>query len=349
LKARQATVLSVFEIKTKPALRGEIRTHVVRSFEDPRCNAELWARLLCQGDSDEVCLTWHWLRSWWETLGKGELLLIAAERRGEVVALAPFYYLEGMVFFLGAGESDYLDFIGDLSDPEVLPALLGTAREAVSEFIGFRLHFVLQRSRTGQRLQEAAARVGLDCLAEDELPAVEIDLIGEREAIDRALQRSMLKREEFFRQRGPLEIQQLQESEAIRRHLPAFFAQHLARWQAKDLPSPFTDARHRAFLERFLEVAAETGWIRFLCITWQGHPLAFEFAWYYKGEHFSAPWCFAIEHARHSPGHVLLRQSLLAAQAAGLQRYDLGGGDQTYKFRFPANVKRCTTWGLYPG
>jgi CelD/BcsL family acetyltransferase involved in cellulose biosynthesis len=336
------------ETRKPSASKNDIRTQVVRNFEDPRCSADLWAELLRRGDADEVCLTWHWLRAWWDGLGKGDLLLVVAERNGEVVALAPFYYLEGMIFFLGAGESDYLDFIGDISDPEVLACLLAAARESVSEFIGFRLHFVLERSRTGQQLQEVAERLGLDCVVEDVLPAVEIDLAGEREAIDQSLQRSMLKREEFFLRGGPLEIEQLQDSSAIRPHLPTFFAQHLTRWQAKGLASPFTDPRHRAFLERFLEVAADTGWIRFLRIAWQGQPLAFEFAWYYQGKHFSAPWCFAIEHARHSPGHVLLRQSLLAARVAGLHTYDMGGGDQTYKFRLPARIKRCTTWGLYP-
>jgi len=79
-----------------------------------------------------------------------------------------------------------------------------------------------------------------------------------------------------------------------------------------------------------------------------GPPLAFEFAWYYQGTSFSAPWSFAIEEAKHSPGHVLLRQSLLAAMAAGLHTYDLGLGQQPYKFRLPVHLKPSRTWALYP-
>ena len=32
----------------------------------------------------------------------------------------------------------------------------------------------------------------------------------------------------------------------------------------------------------------------------------------------------------------------------GLNTYDLGFGDQDYKFRLPARVKTCSRWGLYP-
>jgi CelD/BcsL family acetyltransferase involved in cellulose biosynthesis len=327
---------------------ARIQTHVLTNFADPRCGPDLWATLLCRGNTDDPALSWHWLRAWWETLGQGSLLLIAVERAGEVAALAPLYVHEGIVFFLGVGESDYLDFIGDVGEPGVLTTLLATAREAAPEFLGIRLHFVPENSRTGLGLQEAASQLGFSCLQEEVSPAVEVDLAGQREAIEQALQRSMLKREEYFRRGGPLEVTHMRDSQAIRPHLEAFYAQHVKRWQAKGIASQYVDPDHRAFLERFLEIAATTGWIRFLRIDWQGRPLAFEFAWYYNGRHVSAPWSFAIEEAKYSPGHVLLRQSLRAALAEGLHTYDLGRGDQQYKFRLPGRVKHCITWGLYP-
>ena len=38
----------------------------------------------------------------------------------------------------------------------------------------------------------------------------------------------------------------------------------------------------------------------------------------------------------------------MATLAALLAAYDLGIGDQPYKFRLPAKTKNCQTWGLYP-
>jgi CelD/BcsL family acetyltransferase involved in cellulose biosynthesis len=326
---------------------ADVRSWVLTGFDDPRMSSGRWDALLRRGDTDVIFLTWQWLRSWWETVGEGQLLLIAAERDGELVALAPLYTSFGMVYFLGAGESDYLDFIGDVSDPEVMAALLREARTRATDFVGIRLHLVPERSRTGQVLQEAASRLGLDCVVEAELPAVEVDLREHAEGVRSATNRSMRKREEFFSREGSFEGRLFRRGEAILPHLEEFYTQHIARWEVKGIPSPFADAGQRAFLERFLKVAAQSDWIRFQRLDWQGRPLAFEFAWYYRGTHYSGPWCFALEQARHCPGHVLLRQSLLAALAEELALYDLGGGDQDYKFRLPVRMKRSYSWGLY--
>src|SRR5688572_23474241 len=131
---------------TPPLTSQTPTTHVgarrLTGFDDPACTSVHWQRLLSQGDTDVVFLTKEWLEAWWTTVGQGELLLIAAERDGEVIAIAPLFALEGMVFFLGAGESDYLDFIGDVHDPDVMTALLSVARDEAPDFAGFKLHLV---------------------------------------------------------------------------------------------------------------------------------------------------------------------------------------------------------------
>jgi CelD/BcsL family acetyltransferase involved in cellulose biosynthesis len=326
---------------------SNVRTRLLSGFLDPQFHVDQWQQLVDQGETNTIFQTWHWLRAWWESMGKGDLLLIVAEHDARVVALAPLYAVEGMVYFVGSGESDYLDFIGDIGRADVLNALLAAARELAPCFLGFEFLQVPDSSRSGSRLQEAAQRLGLECVFLKEYPAVEVDL-EQAAAVEASISRSMLKRETFFRRRGPVAIRQLTDSAEIRPFLQQFYAQHFNRWERKGQLSSFADPEQRAFLERFLEVAAETDWIRFLAIESEGRPLAFEFAWYYQGAHYSGPWCFAIEQANHSPGHVLLRQSVLAAMAAGLHTYDLGLGDQQYKLRFPARIKSCRSWGLYP-
>ena len=82
---------------------------------------------------------------------------------------------EDMVFNLAL--KDQLDLIGDGSDPQVLDALLTTARDcgpATSK--AFRFYFVPDDSPTGKRLQEAAARLGLVCHDEGELPSPVLDI-----------------------------------------------------------------------------------------------------------------------------------------------------------------------------
>ena len=325
-----------------------INAWVLSGFDDPVCSPTCWNDLLLKSGTNVVSLTHQWLRAWWETLGEGVLLLVASERGGELLTLAPLYATEGMVFFLGAGEADRHDFIGRTDDPDVLSAILTAAQQHCPDFLGFRLDCVPDRSTTGDCLRDAAARIGMVSLDEGELPTLEVDLVERPDVIREAVSRSMLNRENYCRRHGELRIQHLRDLPAIRPHLEEYYAQHLARWAAKGLPSEYGRPQIRAFLERFLELAEETGWIRFVRIDWKGRPFAFEFAWYYRGTHYSAPWCFAVEFANQSPGYVLLRHSMLAALNEGLETYDLGAGDHEWKRRLPVRMHMCHTWGIYP-
>lgn len=318
-----------------------IKTHVYESFNDPTLGAEQWNPLLCVGDTDVMFLTWQWQRAWWETVGRGRLLLIATERAGQLVAIAPLYAECGMVFFVGSGNSDYLDFVGDVSDPQILTALLATATECVPDLVGFRLYCIPEQSRTGSRLQAAAERLGLVCYVEETWPAPQVHLAEQREAVLAAVNGSSLrKRECYYRKRGVLELRQSSDGEMILPQLEQFFAQHRSQWGESDYGNP-------AFLTRLTQVAALTGWLRFSRLDWEGRPIAFEYGWRYRDTYFGGPSCFAGDLARRSPGQVLLRQLLLAACAEGLSKYDLGIGDEPYKLRYATNINCVHTWGLY--
>jgi CelD/BcsL family acetyltransferase involved in cellulose biosynthesis len=325
-----------------------IRTRILTGFDDLACSPDRWLTLLQQGPTKAVYLTWHWQRAWWETHGQGRLMLVAAECDGRAIALAPFYCFESGICFVGAGEAEYTDFIGDCSDPEVLAALISTAREAVDGLEDMKLHLMPATTPNLPRLAEAAARLGLELVFLREFPAAEIDLAADAEAVRGAVSRSILEKENYFRRHGKLEIRTLTDVAEIRPLLPEFYASHVERWTRKNHPSEFVEDKHRNLLERFLELAAGTGWIRYLQIDWKGKFLAAEFAWYYNGTHFAGPWCFDVAQANHSPGRVLIRHSLLAALAAGLQRYDFGGGEPDPNYHLPLRAKTCQVWGLYP-
>src|SRR6266404_2942452 len=328
-------------------LNAPIRIRVLQGFEDPSFGPEQWQMLLQHGSTDEVFLTRHWQRSWWESLGRGRLLLVAAERDGECVALAPMYADSGMIFFLGSDEADYLDFIGDTSDAAVLDALLESARECVRDFVGFRFYKVLEDSPTARRLQAAAPRLGLRFYEKKIWPALALDLkTGLGKAA--AEKQSLLRHERYFRREGAMEVQHFCNGEAIRPHLGEFFEQHISRWANTPFPSAFLDPRRRDFCETLTRIAAHTGWLRFTRVDWEGRAIAFHFGFCYRGSYFWYKPTFAIDLARRSPGEVLLRQLLLAAIAEGATCFDFGLGDEPFKHRFATHIRQVHTWELYP-
>jgi CelD/BcsL family acetyltransferase involved in cellulose biosynthesis len=276
-------------------------------------------------------------------------MIIAAEREGRVVALAPLFSDAGMIFFVGSGGSDYLDFIGDLHSLKVLHAILESAREFVSDFVGFRFYHVPENSRTGTMLKEVADGLGLSCFDEGILPAPALALAAEPELAHAALhKKSLVRHENYFRRRGTLQVHHFQDGKDILPQLEGFFEQHVARWAVTPYSSLFKDQIQRDFYEKLTRVAARTGWLRFTRLDWGGRPIAFHFGFCYRGNYLWYKPSFAIELARRSPGEALLRQLLVAAIADGASTFDFGLGDEAFKQRFATHTHSVRTWGLYP-
>jgi CelD/BcsL family acetyltransferase involved in cellulose biosynthesis len=327
-----------------------VETRVLEGFDDPGFGRNRWGKLLADSDAETVYVTWEFQRSWWETLGRGQLLLIVAERDDQPVALAPFYWESGMIYFVGSSfELDCLDFVGDISDPEVLDALLETAREHVAKFLGFQFYFVPDGSHTGQRLKQAAARLGLSCYEEDTMAAPVLDLVGQPEFAQAATQKdSLMRYERLLRREASLEVRHMRDGEAILPHLDEFFQQHVARWDGRGNPSRFLYAKTREFFERLTQVAAGSGLLRFMRIDWCGRPIAFHYGYCHRSRYFWGVPSFAVDLARYSPGQILLRQLLLAAIEERASVFDFGTGDQAFKKRFATQINQVRTWGLYP-
>lgn len=328
-----------------------VRTLVLPGFDAPGFGPELWNRLLAAGETDVVFLTWQWQRAWWETLGQGRLLLIAAERWGEVVAVAPFYAYGGMIYFIGTGDADYLDFIGDTGDPPVLDAMLEAARGQVNNFQGFEFEPVLKSSRTAPRLLAAADRLNLSCREEWGQTAVApaLDLSGQPErGVAAVNKKSLLRHERALRRDGELEVLHLRDGKAILPHLDEFFEQHISRWASTPTPSFFSRPPVRAFYTRLTESADHTGWLRFTRLDWQGRAIAFHFGFCYRGSYLWYKPTFAVDLARRSPGEALLRQLMLAAIDEGAHTFDFGIGDEPFKLRFATTSNQIQSWVLYP-
>ena len=325
-----------------------VKTRRLEGFDDPRVGRERWNGLLQAGSSPLVFLTWEWQHAWWQSFGRGQLLLMAAEANGELVALAPFFTEAGMIYFVGSGGSDYLDFIGQTAEAEVVEALLEAARQSVPDFIGFVLYHLPESSPNRLRVERAARKLGLAFFEEGELAAPALEWSDQPEAaLAAANKKSLVRHERYFSREGRLDVGHWRRGEEIRPQLEEFFAQHQARWQHTPFPSLFCDQAQCAFYQRLTTVAAETGWLRFTRIDWNGRAIAFHFGFSYRRRFLWYKPSFDLSLARHSPGEVLLRQLLLAAVEEGAHTFDFGLGEEGFKSRFANRVHKVRTLGAY--
>ena len=316
-------------------------------FDDPTFGRRQWNGLQAGRTGDGVFLTWEWQSAWWSVLGRGTLRLLVAEREGQVLALAPLFTESGMVYFVGSGAADYLDFVGDVGMPGVMEALLAAACAAVPGFIGFVFYHVPEASPTGALLAQAAERLGMAWFDEGGMPAPVLELPDPEAVLRAAGRKSLVRHERFLERHGSLAVVHGRRREEIEPHLDAFFAQHRERWQETPHPSLFHDPAQPRFYRALTAAGDGAGWLRFTRVEWQGRPIAFHFGFCHRGRYLWYKPSFAVDLARRSPGEVLLRRLLLAAGEEGAHTFDFGLGDEPFKARFATRVDRVRNWGLY--
>lgn len=328
---------------------ASIQYHCLSGFNDPMLSPEDWAALQYKGSGNTVFMSWHWQKTWWEVFGRGKLLLLLAVKNDEPVALAPLFADGGMLFFVGSGGSDYLDFIGDTNDPEIIKGLLQLAIENTPALLGCRFYHIHTSSATPQTLDMVARKLGWDCFDEGGMPCPMLSIKEFPEKAKAATEKkSLLRHEGWFNRNGGIEVQHYSLYEDILPHLDAFFDQHIARWSATPYPSLFVDPLQRRFYKRLSEVASDTGWLRFTIVYWQQQAIAFHFGMHYNRSFLWYKPTFDITLAKLSPGEVLLRQLLLKAMEEAAEYFDFGLGDEAFKDRFASSTLTVTNIGLYP-
>lgn len=330
-------------------MSANIQYHLLSGFNDPMLCPEHWTALQYKGSGNTVFMTWHWQKTWWEVFGRGKLLLLLAVKNDQPVTIAPLFADGGMLFFVGSGGSDYLDFIGDTSDPEIINGLLSFAIDNTPGLLGFRFYHIHASSPTRQTIDTVAKRLGWDYFDEGGMACPILSIKDFPEKAKAATEKkSLLRHEGWFNRNGGIETQHYNHSEDILPHLDAFFEQHIARWSATPYPSLFLDPLQRRFYKRLCETSSETGWLRFTIVFWQQQAIAFHFGMHYNRSFLWYKPTFDITLAKHSPGEVLLRQLLLLAIEEGADYFDFGLGDEAFKNRFASSTSTVTNIGLYP-
>lgn len=328
---------------------ADIQVKIISDFNHPLVRSAEWEKIMGKSNIQTVFITRPWLLAWWNTFGRGQLLLVVASKQDKVIALAPLFADSGMIFFVGSGSSDYLDFLGDLNEPGVLVAILSAARDALPEFLGFRFYHVPDDSRTGASLKQAAQQMELCCFDEGSLAAPAMKIAGHLEHAQAAVRKkSLVRHERYFVREGDLIVRHLRRSEKILPYLEIFFDQHVTRWHDTPYPSLFNDPMQREFYTRLAETASDTGWLRFTVLEWQGRLIACHFGFYYENTYLWYKPSFAIDLAKRSPGEVLIRQLLLAAIEEDASIFDFGIGEEAFKARFSNFTRTVRTWGIYP-
>ena len=232
--------LSVTFTNNKRRLAGRYnpRRMLITSPEQLAAIEPRWLDLCRRAPNTTPFQTPMWLLPWWKHFGSDELALIAAPE-----AIAPLYIVrdddESLGMFLGTGNSDYLDVVGD-------------AAAIVDELVGLDCQmWDLQQLRPSSTMLAAPLPDGWsDSLSDhDTCPIL---ALGD---LERATSTHFRKKIRYYRRSlgrlGDVRVDAATAAD-LDEILEALFALHAARWQLRGLPGVLADD----VVQRFTREAA---------------------------------------------------------------------------------------------
>ncbi len=186
---------------------------------------------------------------------------------------------------------------------------------------------------------------------ESALPFVELAGLGWDEYLagrSRQLRSQLGRKLRSLRKEHDMQLRRTRRSEEIAADLGILFRLHDARWAERPDSSSFSDPAIRAFHLEFARAALERGWLRLSVMEVDGVPIAALYGWLIGGRWSYYQAGFDPAWSRHSPGFLLLAETIREAIEDGASEYDMLLGDEAFKRRFATSSRRVRTVVLAP-
>jgi len=151
-----------------------------------------------------------------------------------------------------------------------------------------------------------------------------------------------------LRREHDVRFRRTRSSEEVRDDLAILFKLHDARWAERSDSSALADPTVREFHREFASAAFERGWLRLFVMEVDGVPIAALYGWLIGGRWSYYQAGFDPAWSRHSPGFLLLGETISAAIEEGATEYDMLRGDEAFKRRFATSSRTVRTILLAP-
>lgn len=332
----------------------------LRVVDDPASLRADWNRLAAHAGDMSLFATWEWHAIWFRRVAPDTrpAVVTANAADGTVVGIAPFgagpYKDLGLqlpaVGFSGREvvSGDYLDVLAEPSwHGRVVEATLGHLTEVLRSGRLVVLGEIVRGSDFDAAVTAWVERGGFRFRVQEERVCPYLELPS---SFDEYLQqrsrntRSLIRRR--IRQVGEAgcTVERL-EGDAILPHLPRFFDLHRARWESLGQRGVFIRGGFPDFL-RDLVAAPPPGVVPVLHALRTKDGMVAAYLVFHCGRtaiYYQAGWDPASEHARLSPGLVLMAHAIEAAIEAGCATFDFLRGGEGYKRKFTETFRRTYT------
>lgn len=321
-------------------MRPETRTRASPKLEfagDLDALRDDWERVAANGGN--IFGTWEWNHLWWRRYGRGRTLRVAVHLEdAEITALVPLFLWSQrglrILRLVGHGHGDRLGPVtrDDDADTAVSALQHALAAQPYDVFVGDWVAGAHHWSRTlGGRVVRTT---GYPIVRLPQSWAEFLAALSPRFRKGLRNLRNRLEREYELEHRYA-------DAATLDRDLDTAFRLHRARFGEHGRCNYCGE--HESFQRDFARVALERGWLRLLFLELDGEAVCFEHGFVFGDAYFAYQAGRDPAWDRHSVGTLLELETIRRAIWAGLAEYRFLGGDETYKYRFPAEDPRLET------
>jgi len=323
-----------------------------------RCQAlrAEWEDLLTESSADCLFLTWEWLFTWWQELGRGRRLALREVRRdGRLIGLAPWMLRRGLparLELLGNGRvgSDYLDVIArNGSEGEVSAALAADLDRRGGVVVMTQLRQSSLAARLSSLLGEHRWRSLRDTT--HVCPFIALDGLSWQDflqSLGPSHRSNVRRRLRKLHARYAVTFERADDAAHAAESFDVLLRLHRLRWSQRGGSDGFTDPPLVAFHRRFSRLALERGWLRLYVLRLDGRPAAAWYGFRYGHRFLFYQSGFDPAFAGSSVGLASMSLAIQAAIAEGAAELDLLHGAEPYKLLWTREARPLERLELFP-
>jgi CelD/BcsL family acetyltransferase involved in cellulose biosynthesis len=325
-----------------------VSTEVIEDSSRLDALAPEWLDLWRRSPSSMPFQSPAWLIPWWRHFSPGRLFVLAANKKGRLVGMAPGYIEDGAlgrrILPLGISLSDHLDILIDPDcEPDALQALADAAHSRSGEWDVWELE-ELPPDAAALRLP---LPVGCADHVETQSACPTLILDGQRRGgqilLPRAKRRHLNLARNRAARRGEVTIRQADASSAPTA-LEHLFRLHRKRWKSRGGEGVLAPAAVQQFQRDAVPGLASAGLLRIYTLSVGDVVVAAHYELVQGARVYVYLTGFDPEYQYESPSVILLAHAIGQAAAEGCREVDFLRGREAYKYEWGAidrwNVKR---------
>lgn len=334
---------------------------LINNFQDFLSLEGIWGGILEKSRSDQVFLTFEWVKSWWLAFGKDCLLnILLVTEDDAVIGIAPLMIKKinflglrlkklGFIYNDNASHADFLLMSGKEKDG--LCAIIGYLKSEKPPYDIIELLNVPMESPNYGIMLEKLKKGNFLFVLKDGLRSPYLPIETGWQAYISKRSRKLRSAIRYNHNKVKKSTQyQIERPENPKDEITDYIADISAKcWKARRKGDISCSEENKIFFKALSRAAAKKGWLNIWLLKFNGKAIAYEYCLKYKNKIYALRSDFDEDYRFASPGVILNIGLIRSCFEDNLSELDFCGHEDEYKKRWTSSLREHRHIVIYGG